>query len=135
MLQRVKADRVIYFRPGGGKSPGIAAAAGWSSEWVDRLTAHAGKAGIELLRVRGESLELGPFGEQNIWPRPEAQRPADGGRRKRRHARGDRRPRTIAADEPLVGGLSRLDRVSPITPRPAGGKRRRLRKLSRRSWN
>ena len=71
VLRRANADRVIYFRPGGGESPGIAAAAGWSSEWVDRLTALAVEAGIELLQVRGESLELGPFGEKNIWPRPE----------------------------------------------------------------
>ena len=71
VLGRVKADRVIYFRPGGGESPGVTAAAGWSSEWVDRLTVHAEAAGIELVRARGESLELGPFGEQDIWPRPE----------------------------------------------------------------
>ena len=70
VLRQVKAERVIYFRPGGGESPGIAAAAGWSSEWVDRLTAHAAEAGLELLHVRGESLELGPFGEPDIWPRP-----------------------------------------------------------------
>ena len=71
VLRRVEADRVIYFRPGGGESPGIAAAEGWSSEWVDRLIAHAGEAGLELLHSRGDSLELGPFGEGDIWPRPE----------------------------------------------------------------
>ena len=38
---------------------------------MDQLTAHAAEAGLELLRGRGESLELGPFGEPDIWPRPE----------------------------------------------------------------
>ncbi len=71
VLRRVEADRVIYFRPGGGESSGIAAAEGWSSEWVDRLIAHAGERGLELLHSRGDSLELGPFGAGDIWPRPE----------------------------------------------------------------
>ena len=71
VLRRIEADRVIYFRPGGGESPGIAAAQGWSSEWVDRLITNAGEAGFELLHSRAGSPSLGPFGEGDIWPRPE----------------------------------------------------------------
>ena len=68
VLQRVKADRVVLLRPGGGARPEVTPVEGWSSKLADELEALSKQGGYEFGRSSAEKLSFGPFAADDVWP-------------------------------------------------------------------
>ena len=68
VLERVRADRVVLLRPGGGARPEVTPAEGWSSKLADELEALGNKSGYEFGRSSAEKLSFGPFATGDVWP-------------------------------------------------------------------
>jgi len=70
VLRRIKPQRVIFLRPGGGETPEAAPAEGWNSPLRDELSEAGDGLGIGIRSGSGSRLSFGPFGAKDVWPDP-----------------------------------------------------------------